>query len=521
GEYTIERLDRPRRGTEVVLHLREGEDELLEPYRVRSIVSRYSDHISLPIMMAKQGEDETGMETVNEATALWTRNKRDIKDEEYNEFYKHVAHDFEDPLAHVHSRVEGRLEYTSLLYIPSRAPFDLYDRNHHRGVKLYVRRVFIMDDAEQLMPTYLRFVRGVIDSADLPLNVSREILQQNKQIESIRSGSVKKVLDLLGTLVEKESDKYTKFWEQFGRVLKEGIVEDAKNRDTIAGLLRFASTKGDGTNQSVSLADYISRMPETQDKIYYVTAESYLTARNSPHLEVFEARDIEVLLLTDEVDEWVVNHLTEFEDKKLQSVSRGELDLDDGEKKKDDDESDADSDKDDAKTASDHQALIDKLKSSLGDRVKDVRTTDRLTSSPACLVADEHDMGGHLQRILESAGQKINAAKPVLEVNAAHPIVQRIAADEDETRSERWASIIFDQALLAEGGKLEDPAGFVRRFNEVLLSVAEEGAAGGAKTAKPKRKTTAKTKRKTTAKTKISSGENARPDDDDAASEAK
>ncbi len=492
GEFTIERLTVPNRGTEVVLHLKEGEDEFLDGFKLRSIVKRYSDHISLPIVMPKEGEDETGEETINSATALWVRSKNDISEQEYNEFYKHIAHDFEDPLAYVHSRVEGKLEYTSVLFVPARAPFDLWDRNVRRGVNLYVRRVFIMDDAEQLMPTYLRFVRGVIDSADLPLNVSREILQKDKQIESIRAGSVKKVLDMLSKIAKTDAEKYQKFWGEFGKVMKEGVIEDGKNRETVAKLLRFATTHTGTDEQTVSLEDYVGRMQEGQDKIYYVTADSFSTAKNSPHLEIFDDRGIEVILLTDEIDEWFVGHLNEFDGKQLRSVAKGELDLDGAdkaEKKSDDDE---DSKSDDSEAEQEHGELISMFKAALGERVKDVRVTNRLTSSPACLVADEHEMGAHMERLLRSAGQSVDMSKPIMEINPDHAIVQRFVGESDETRRNDWASILFDQAMLSEGGKLDDPAGFVKRMNQLLLSLSANTTDG--KTAAPKKKRTAKKK---------------------------
>jgi len=466
GDYTVERRKVLRRGTEVVLHLREGEDEFLEGYRLRGIVHRFSDHISFPISMPEEGQDARGTEVVNKATALWTRSKREIKDEEYNEFYKHVAHDIEDPLARLHSRVEGKLEYTALLYIPARAPFDLFDRSVRHGVNLYVRRVFIMDDAEQLMPPYLRFVRGIIDSADLPLNVSRELLQKNRQIDAIRGGCVKKVLDLLTGMADKEPEKYASFWKELGQVLKEGIIDDAKNREQIAKLLRFATTRPGGQEQSVSLDAYAERMQEGQDKIYYITADNYQTALNSPHLEVFRARGIEVLLLTDQVDEWVVHHLDKFADKELRSVAKGELDLEtpepeDGETKV-------------GKDGGSEDALIERFKQSLGSRVKDVRITRRLTTSPACLVADQQAMDRHLERLLRAAGQKIDASQPIMEINAEHPMVRRFAAEEDGERRTALAELLFDQALLSEGGRLDDPAGFVHRMNELFLALAGE-----------------------------------------------
>jgi molecular chaperone HtpG len=398
---------------------------------------------------------------VNQAGALWTRPKGEISDEQYIEFYKHVGHDFEPPLAWTHNRVEGRQEYTQLLYIPSHAPFDLWDRQHRHGLKLYVRRVFIMDDAEHMLPAYLRFVRGVVDSADLPLNVSREILQQSRDVDAIRAGCTKRVLGLLEDLAAKDKPKYAGFWTEFGRVLKEGVGEDDANRDQIARLLRFSTTNQDTEEQSVSLADYVGRMKEGQDRIYFVTAETFLAARNSPHLEIFRKRGIEVLLLSDRVDEWLVASLREFEGKALVSVARGELGLD---KIKGED------------LSKDHEVgkykdLLVGLKRALGEKVKDVRISQRLTESPSCLVADEHDIGGNLARILKAAGQKVPAAKPILEINPEHAIVRRLQPGEDPF--DAWAGLLFDQALLAEGGQLDDPAGFVRRSNELMLSLAK------------------------------------------------
>ncbi len=463
GEYTVERVPLAARGTEVTLSLREGEDEFLESYRLRNIVRRYSDHISIPILMPKSGDD-AGFETVNSATALWTRSKNEIEDNEYNEFYKHTAHDFEDPLAHVHSRVEGNLEYTSLLFVPARAPFDLWDRNVRRGVKLYVRRVFILDDAEQLMPPYLRFVRGVVDSADLPLNVSREILQKDKRIDQIRSGSVKRMLDLLAGIAKNDAEKYAKFWGEFGKVLKEGVVEDAKNRESVARLLRYASSRSDG-EVDVSLEAYVERMREGQEKIYYLTADRPETARSSPHLEAFAANDIEVLLMTDEVDEWVVHHLDEFDGKSLQSVAKGELDLSAIEG--------VEAPEDAAGDETGHRELTEELARHLESRVSEVRTTRRLTSSPACLVAKDSDLGAHFERLLQAAGQSVDAARPVLEINPSHPLLVRLADEKSESRRKDWAELLVDQATLAEGGRLADPSAFVSRLNEVLIALAD------------------------------------------------
>ncbi|MHB8493797.1 MAG: molecular chaperone HtpG [Casimicrobiaceae bacterium] len=467
GEFDIEMTAKPGRGTEVTLHLREGQDDLLSGSKLRSIIRRYSDHIVQPIRMRKEEwkdgkpERQSGEETVNQASALWARPRSEIGDEQYKEFYKHVGHDFEDPLAWTHARVEGRTEYTQLLYIPSRAPFDLWDRNARHGVKLYVRRVFIMDDAEQLLPPYLRFVRGIVDSADLPLNVSREILQESRDIEAIRGGCTKRILDLLAHIAGEAQPQYAKFWGEFGPVLKEGIGEDPANRERIAGLLRFASTHADTADESVSLGDYVGRMKSGQQGIYYVTAETFNAARNSPHLEVFRSKGIEVLLLSDRVDEWVVGHLTEFEGKPLVSVAKGGLDLGALEDAAEKDE--------DRHEADDFKPFVDRLKASLGERVKDVRVTRRLTESPACLVADEHDMSANLARMLRTAGQPGPAWKPILEVNPRHPVVARMR---DEERSfDDWASVLFDQALLAEGGQLDDPATFVKRINQLMLAM--------------------------------------------------
>ncbi|MCY4470681.1 MAG: molecular chaperone HtpG [Thiotrichales bacterium] len=492
GEFTVETIDVESRGTEVVLHLRDGEDEFLDRYRLRNIVHKYSDHVSIPILMPGEGkgdddeQDEgTDEETINAATAMWTRNKSELGDDDYKGFYKHVAHDFEDPLAWVHSRVEGNLEYNLLLFIPARAQFDMWDRNVRRGVKLYVRRVFIMDDAEHLMPAYLRFVRGVIDSADLPLNISREILQENRQIQSIRTGSVKRVLDLLGGMARDEPDKYATFWEHFGRVLKEGVVEDTRNREQIAKLLRFASTHDREDAQTVSLDDYIGRMKDGQKGIYYVTADGYRTARNSPHLEVFDKHGLEVLLLADPIDEWLAMHLTEYEDKPLTSVMKGELDLGDVV---------AEDGAPEAEKEDDHAPVLERFREVLSERVKDVRVTRRLSTSPACLVSEEYEMSRHLERILDAAGQKIDSAKPVLEINPEHPMVARLAAETEAPRQQDWVNLIFDQALLSEGGRLEDPAGFVRRMNELIVVLAQGGGS------KPARKRAKKTSKKTSKK---------------------
>ena len=474
GDFSVEQVEKVGRGTDVILHLREGEDDFLSGWKLRQTVRTYSDHITLPIRMNKEKWDEEKkeqvetdeLETVNKASALWARPKSEISEAEYKEFYKHVAHDFEDPLAYVHAKVEGKQEYTQLLYIPQRAPFDLWDRNARHGIKLYVRRVFIMDDAEKLMPLYLRFVRGIVDSNDLPLNVSREILQESRDIETIRGGCVKKVLSMLEGLAESEEaaekEKYTKFWSEFGRVLKEGVGEDFANKDRIAKLLRFASTQSDTPEESVSLADYVSRMKEGQEKIYYVTAETFTAAKNSPHLEIFRKKGIEVLLLSDRVDEWVTGYLTEFDGKQLQSVAKGGLDLgkleDEAEKKEAE------------QAADEYKELLEKIKTALGEKVKEVRVTHRLTDSPSCVVADEHDMGGNLARILKAAGQKAPEMKPILEINPKHPAVQRLKYE--EVRFDDWANLLLEQATLAEGGTLEDPAGFVKRINALMMAIS-------------------------------------------------
>jgi molecular chaperone HtpG len=476
GEFTVESVARDARGTDVILHLREGEDELLSGGRLREIIRKYSDHITVPILTKRERWDADAKrqvitdedEQVNQASALWTRSKADITEDQYHEFYKHVGHDFEPPLAYAHGKVEGRLEYTQLFYIPQRAPFDLWDREHRHGIKLYVRRVFIMDDAKDLMPTYLRFVRGIIDSTDLPLNVSREILQQSPEVRQMKAASTKRVLALLEDLATHHQDKYATFWVQFGRVIKEGIVEDGANRERIAKLLRFASTMSGSADQTVSLAEYAGRMKPGQNAIYYLTGESYPAARNSPHLEVFRKLGVEVLLMYDPVDEWVVNELREFDGKALHSVTRGDLDLSAIEG--------------DAKTpetppAEGDRELIERIQSALKDRASAVRRSARLTDSPACLVASEHAPTKNLERILRAAGQDVPAVKPILEINADHPIVQRLARESDDARFGEWSQILFDQATLAEGGQIEDPAAFVRRLNDLLLTLAGEGPA--------------------------------------------
>jgi molecular chaperone HtpG len=468
GEFVIEMVEKEKRGTSITLHLREDQDDLLSGSKLRTIIHKYSDHIVQPILMKKEEWKDGAQvvleedETVNQAFALWARAKNEITDDEYKAFYKHVGHDYEDPLAWTHARVEGRQEYTQLLYVPSRAPFDMWDRESMHGVKLYVRRVFIMDDAAQLMPNYLRFIRGVVDSNNLPLNVSREILQESKDIEAIRAGCTKKVLGMLEDMANKEQDKYAKFWGEFGKVLKEGIGEDHANKEKIASLLRMASTHTDTGENTVSLADYIGRMKEGQDKIYYITADTFNAAKNSPHLEVFRKKGIEVLLLTDRVDEWVVSNLAEFQSKQLASVAKGGLDLgkleDEAEKKEQE------------KDAGDFKELTDKIMASLTGRVKEVRVTHRLTESPACLVADEHDMNANLARLLKASGQQAPVSQPILEINPKHPVVLRLKAE--EKKFDDWASVLFDQALLAEGGQLDDPASFVKRVNQLMLEMS-------------------------------------------------
>ena len=467
GEFTLETVEKERRGTEVVLHLREGEDEFLESFRLKSIIHKYSDHIPLSIEMLGTAEEgkEAEYEAVNKASALWTRPRSEVSDEEYREFYKHVAHDFEDPMKWVHSHVEGNQSYKTLFYIPSRAPFDLYDRDSRHGIKLYVRRVFIMDDAEQLMPYYMRFVRGLVDSDDLPLNVSREILQHNKLIDTIRSGSIKKVLGLLESMAKDEPDLYKDFWKQFGKVLKEGPGEDFANRERIAGLLRFSTTETDSEEQTVSLDDYIARMKEGQDAIYYVTADSFAAAKNSPHLQIFRRKGIEVLLLSDRVDEWLVSHLTEYKDKKLASVAKGELDLDrlaDEEEKK----------KAEA-TRGEYADLVKRMQEVLKERVNTVRVSQRLTDSPSCLVMGEHDMAVHMQQMLKQAGHEVPVSKPDLEINPSHPLVSRLKDESDDARFSSWSNVLLDQAMLSEGGQLEDPVAFVNRLNDLLQEMTK------------------------------------------------
>ncbi|GGD55024.1 molecular chaperone HtpG [Caballeronia grimmiae] len=488
GDFEIEDIERAQRGTTITLHLRADEDELLSSYRLKSIIQKYSDHVALPILMKKEEWDAEKSEmvekdewdaeksemvekdedeTVNQASALWTRPKNDITDEQYKQFYQHISHDHDEPLAWTHNRVEGRSEYTQLLYVPKHAPFDLWNREHRGGLKLYVKRVFIMDDAEQLLPAYLRFVKGVVDSADLPLNVSREILQESRDVKAIREGVTKRVLSMLEEIAtssaeateDADKQKYQTFWNEFGQVLKEGIGEDFSNRERIAKLVRFASTHNDSDAQNVSLAEYISRMKPEQTKIYYVTADNWQAAKNSPHLEVFRKKGVEVLLMTDRVDEWMLSFLNEFDGKPLASVARGDLDLgalNDEEKQQQE------------KIGEDMKPLVEKMKEALEGKAKDVRLTFRLTDSPSCLVADEGDMSGYLQRMLKAAGQKAPQAEPILEVNPDHPLVKALKAD--DANFSDWCHLLFDQAMLAEGGVLEDPASFVKRTNALLLA---------------------------------------------------
>ncbi len=471
GEFTLEPAEKSGRGTEVILHLREEEKAFLDGFRLRDIIRRYSDHIGFPIEMPRTGEEE-GWEVVNEAKALWTLPKNEISDEEYKAFYKHVSHDFTDPLVWSHNRVEGNQSYTTLLYVPEKAPFDLFlNREEGRkGLKLYVRRVFIMDAAEQMLPMYLRFVRGVVDSDDLPLNVSREILQENRLVKSIRAGIVKRVLDMLGRLAADEPEKYATFWQNFGEVLKEGIVEDVANQEKIAALLRFASTETPDGKQTVSLADYIERMKPEQEKIYYLTADSWQAAVNSPHLEAFRRKGIEVLLLTDRVDEWMMGYFREFDGKPFQSIAKGDLDLGKLEDEKDKAEREARE-----KAAADLPERIAKV---LEDKVSEVKVSHLLEESPACLMLDEHEMAVHVQKLLQQAGHGIPGSKPRLEINPVHPLLQRMKSLDEQAFAE-WAHLLFEQALLAEGGQLEDPAGFVRRMNRMLMEMNEEAESDG------------------------------------------
>ena len=467
GEFSIEQVNLDNRGTQIVLHLKPDAKEFANGWKLRSLVKKYSDHISFPVVMkaeSDEGEKKDEYETVNDATALWTLPRTEIKDEEYKEFYKHIAHDFEDPLTWSHNKVEGKLDYTSLLYIPARAPFDLYNREAPRGLKLYVQRVFIMDDAEQFLPLYLRFAKGVIDSNDLSLNVSREILQNDSTVESIRTALTKRVLDMLSKLAKKDSEQYQKFWGEFGTVLKEGPAEDFSNREKIAGLLRFASTHTGESAQNVSLDDYIGRMKEGQKKLYYITADNFTAAKSSPHLEVFRKKGIEVLILTDRIDEWMMGYLSEYDGKQLQDVARGDLDL--GEVETEEDK------KHKEEAAEEHKDLLERIKNALSDRVQEVRVTNRLTDSPACLVVGDFDMGAQMKKIMEAAGQKVPDSKPIFEINVDHPLVQRLESEKGEERFNELSAVILDQATLASGEQLPDPGAYVTRLNRLLLELA-------------------------------------------------
>jgi molecular chaperone HtpG len=463
GEYTLAEIEKADRGTEITLHLREGEDEFLDAWRVRSIISKYSDHIALPVEIETKDEesDTTSWEKINKAQALWTRNKAEVTDEEYNEFYKHIAHDFSDPLTWSHNRVEGKQEYTSLLYIPARAPWDMWNRDHKHGLKLYVQRVFIMDDAEQFMPNYLRFVRGLIDSNDLPLNVSREILQDNRITQNLRNALTKRVLQMLDKLAKDDAEKYQQFWREFGLVLKEGPAEDHANQQAIAKLLRFATTSSEGSAQTVSLEEYVSRMVEGQEKIYYITADSYAAAKSSPHLELFRKKGIEVLLLSDRIDEWMMSYLTEFDGKAFQSVSKADETLD----KLADEENEAQKEAEKAL-----EPFVDRVKTLLGERVKEVRLTHRLTDTPAIVTTDANEMSTQMAKLFAAAGQAVPDVKYIFELNPDHALVKRAADTQDEARFAEWVELLLDQALFAERGTLEDPNQFIRRMNQLLLA---------------------------------------------------
>ncbi|PFG54036.1 molecular chaperone HtpG [Marinobacter sp. LV10R520-4] len=467
GEFTIETVERAQRGTEIVLQLKPEAKEFADGMRLRNLVKKYSDHISFPVVMASESEEEEQKgkdETVNDATALWTLPRTEIKDQEYKEFYKHISHDFEDPLSWSHNKVEGKLDYTSLLYLPARAPFDLYNRETPRGLKLYVQRVFIMDDAEQFLPLYLRFTKGVIDSSDLSLNVSREILQNDSIVDSIRTAVTKRVLDMLSKLSKKEGDEFQKFWNEFGAVLKEGPAEDFGNREKIAGLLRFASTHTGEEAQNVSLEHYIGRMKEGQKKIYYITADNFMAAKSSPHLEVFRKKGIEVLILSDRIDEWMMGYLNDFDSKQFQDVARGELDLGDVETEEDK--------KHQEEATKEHQGLLERIKKALEERVQEVRVTNRLTDSPACLVVADFDMGAQMKKIMEAAGQSVPDSKPIFEINVDHPLVQRLEREQSEDRFGELSAVLLDQATLASGEQLKDPGAYVTRLNRLLLELA-------------------------------------------------
>ncbi len=480
AEYSVETTTKENRGTTVILHLKSEGEEFADDWRLRTIIKKYSDHIAIPVEMEKQavpsaeeaeGEEKAEevdaapeFETINDATALWTRSRSDVKDEEYKEFYKHISHDFTDPMSWSHNRVEGKLDYTSLLYIPSKAPFDMYNREAAKGLKLYVQRTFIMDDAEQFLPSYLRFIKGVVDSNDLSLNVSREILQNDPNIDSMRSALSKRVLDMLGKMAKNKAEEYAGFWAEFGQVLKEGPAEDFANKEKIAKLFRFATTHTDKDDQDQSLEDYVGRMQEGQNKIYYVAAENYNTAKNSPHLEIFRKKGIEVLLMSDRVDEWLMGHLMEFDGKSFQDVGKGALDLG---------EMDTDEDKQAQEAvAKENEDLVKRVKDVMSEQVEDVRITTRLTESPACIVVGEQDMGAQMRRILEQAGQALPSTKPIFELNPEHPLVKRLDQESDEDRFADLSSVLFDQASLAEGGQLDDPAAYVTRLNKLLLELS-------------------------------------------------
>ena len=491
GEFTVTAIEKSNRGTDIILHLKEDETEFADDWRLKSIVTKYSDHISVSVEMLtpevpaveaqdEQKDDEGNVispaieardavpakwEAVNKATALWTREKADVSEDEYKEFYKHVSHDYADPLLWEHNKVEGKTEYTSLLYVPSKAPFDLHNREKQHGLKLYVQRVFIMDDAEQFMPTYLRFVKGLLDSNDLPLNVSREILQDNKVTQAIRKGCTKRVLKMLEKLGNKDKEKYQSFWNEFGQVLKEGPAEDFANKEAIAKLLRFASTNEDSAVQNVSLPEYIERMKEGQDKIYYVVADNFNAAKNSPHLEVFRKKGIEVLLLSDRIDEWLVSHLTEFDGKQLQSIARGGVDLSDLD--------DAETKEAQEKLEQEFDSVAKRMKDALGDKVKEVKISNRLTDSPAVVVTDDNDMSVQMQKLMASVGQDVPESQPIFEINAEHELVKHVADEQDDTQFNQWVEVLFDQAMLAERGSLKDPAAFVSRLNQLMLSLAK------------------------------------------------
>ncbi len=470
ADYTVEATDKATRGTQVVLHLKKGEEDFADGWRIRSVIKKYSDHISLPIVMVKEqyGEEdkkegEPEDETINKATALWTRSRTDVSEDEYQEFYKHISHDFENPLTWSHNKVEGKLDYTSLLFVPARAPFDLYARDTAKGLKLYVQRTFIMDEAEQFLPMYLRFIKGVVDSNDLSLNVSREILQKDPNVDSMKTALTKRALDMIAKIAANDSEQYQAFWDTFGQVLKEGPAEDFANKEKVAKLLRFSTTHTDVPKQDQSLDQYIERMKERQDKIYYVVAENFNTAKNSPHLEVFRKKGIEVLLLCDRVDDWLMGHLQEYDGKSLQDVGKGQLDLGDIETEEEKEQQKA--------TEKQFESLVERLQSTLGEQVEEVRITHRLTESPACIVVGEHDMGAQMRRLLESAGQAVPESKPIIEVNPEHPLISKLDQEPDEDRFADLAKIVFDQASLAEGGHLKDPAAYVQRLNKLLLDL--------------------------------------------------